>query len=81
MTTINIYDIDAENLYKTADANDTTIAEMIWLLMDYMDDYAKTMFLYEDKVWAVWGDFLYGMRIADGKVVVFQKAPGDWKGD
>lgn len=52
-----------------------------YLVMDYMDDYAKTMFLYEDKVWAVWGDFLYGMRIADGKVVVFQKAPGDWKGD
>lgn len=41
MTTINIYDIDAENLYKTADANDTTIAEIIWLLMDYMDDLRK----------------------------------------
>lgn len=41
MTTIDIYDIDAEELYKTADANDTTIAEIIWLLMDYMDDLRK----------------------------------------
>ena len=41
MTTINIYDNDAENLYKTADANDTTIAEIIWLLIDYIDDLRK----------------------------------------
>lgn len=38
MKNINIYDINAEELYKTADANDTTVAEIIDLLMDYMSD-------------------------------------------
>ena len=41
MPTNNIYDNDAENHYKTADANGTTIAEIVWLLMDYMDDLRK----------------------------------------
>ena len=41
MTTINIYDNDAENLYNTSDANGTTIDEIVLLLMDYMDDLRK----------------------------------------
>ncbi len=41
MTNIKIYDTDAEALEKIADANDTTVAEIIELLMDYASDMIK----------------------------------------
>lgn len=41
MTNIAIYDTDAENIEKIADANNMTIAEVIELLMDYSDEMIK----------------------------------------
>lgn len=38
MTTIKVYDIEAEELEKIADANDTTIAEVVEMLMEYADE-------------------------------------------
>ena len=38
MTKINIYDIEAEELEKIADANDLTIAEVVEMLTDYIED-------------------------------------------
>ena len=38
MTKIEVYDIEAEQLHKIADANDTTVAEIVELLMDYAED-------------------------------------------
>lgn len=35
MTKITVYDIEAEELEKIADANDTTVAEVVCMLMDY----------------------------------------------
>lgn len=38
MTNITVYDIEAEDLEKIADANDTNVAEIINMLMDYVED-------------------------------------------
>jgi hypothetical protein len=38
MKTISVYDIEAEKLEEFADRNDTTIAEVIEALMDYIDE-------------------------------------------
>ena len=38
MKNILVYDIEAEELDRIADANDTTIAEIICMLMDYAED-------------------------------------------
>ena len=38
MKNILAYDIEAEELEKIADANDTTIAEIVCMLMDYAED-------------------------------------------
>lgn len=36
MKNIMVYDIEAEELGKIADANETTIAEVVEMLMDYV---------------------------------------------
>lgn len=41
MTNIVIYDIEAEQLHKIADANDTTVAEIVEMLMDYAEEMKK----------------------------------------
>ena len=41
MTKITVYDIEAEELEKIADANDTTIAEVIEMLMAYAEEMKK----------------------------------------
>lgn len=38
MTKITVYDIEAEELEKIADVNDTTVAEVIEMLMDYAEE-------------------------------------------
>ena len=38
MTKIDIWDCDAEQIEKVADANDVRPAEVIEVLMDYIDD-------------------------------------------
>ena len=41
MTKITIYDIEAEELEKIADANNTTVAEVVCVLMDYAEEMKK----------------------------------------
>ena len=41
MTKITVYDIEAEELEKIADVNDTTVAEVIGMLMDYAEEMKK----------------------------------------
>lgn len=41
MTNITIYDIEAEQLHKIADADDTTVAEVVEMLMDYAEEMKK----------------------------------------
>lgn len=41
MTKITVYDIEAEELERIADANDTTIAEVVGILMEYAEDMKK----------------------------------------
>ena len=41
MTRITVYDIEAEDLEKIADANDTTIAEVVEMLMAYAEEMKK----------------------------------------
>ena len=41
MTKINIYDLEAEQLEKIAEANDTTVAEIVEMLMAYVDEMKK----------------------------------------
>ena len=38
MTKITVYDIEAKELEKIADANDTTIAEVVEMLMEYAEE-------------------------------------------
>ena len=39
MTNVSIYDVEAEILEKVADVNDTTVAEIIEVLVtDYLED-------------------------------------------
>lgn len=38
MTKITVYDIEAEELEKIADANDTTVAEIVEMLMAYAEE-------------------------------------------
>lgn len=38
MTKILVYDIEAEALEKIADANNTTVAEVVEMLMEYADE-------------------------------------------
>ena len=38
MTKITVYDIEAEQLDKIAEANNTTIAEIVELLMQHAED-------------------------------------------
>ncbi len=38
MTKILVYDIEASELEKIADANDTTIAEVVEMLMEYAEE-------------------------------------------
>ena len=41
MMSITVYDIEAEQLEKIADANNTTVAEVIEMLMDYAEEMKK----------------------------------------
>lgn len=41
MTKITVYDIEAEELDKIADVNDTTVAEIVELLMEYAEEMKK----------------------------------------
>lgn len=41
MTKILVYDIEAEALEKIADANDTTVAEVVEMLMEYAEEMKK----------------------------------------
>ena len=41
MRTILVYDIEADELEKIADANDTTVAEVIEMLMEYAEEMKK----------------------------------------
>ena len=41
MTNITVYDIEANELEKIAEANDTTIAEVVEMLMDYAEEMKK----------------------------------------
>ena len=41
MTNITIYDIEAIELHKIADANDTTVAEVVEMLMAYAGEMKK----------------------------------------
>lgn len=41
MTKITVYDIEAEELEKIADANDTNVAEVVEALMNYIDEVKK----------------------------------------
>lgn len=38
MTKITVYDIEAKELEKIADANDTTVAEVVEMLMEYAEE-------------------------------------------
>lgn len=41
MTNITVYDVEAEALEKIAYANDTTVAEVIEMLMEYAEEMKK----------------------------------------
>lgn len=41
MTKILVYDIEAEALEEIADANDTTVAEVVEMLMEYAEEMKK----------------------------------------
>lgn len=41
MKNIMVYDIGAEELGKIADTNDTTVAEVVEMLMDYVEEMKK----------------------------------------
>ena len=41
MTNITIYDIEATELEKIADINDTTVAEVVEMLMEYAKEMKK----------------------------------------
>lgn len=41
MTKILVYDIEAEELEKIADANDITVAEVVEMLMEYSEEMKK----------------------------------------
>lgn len=41
MMNITVYDIEDEQLEKIADANDTTVAEVIEMLMNYAEEMKK----------------------------------------
>lgn len=41
MQKILVYDIEAEELEKIADANNTTIAEVVEMLMEYAEEMRK----------------------------------------
>ena len=41
MTKITVYDIEAEELEKIADVNDTTVAEVVEMLMEYAEEMKK----------------------------------------
>lgn len=41
MTKICVYDVDAEALEKMADGNNTTVAEIIEMFMEYAEDMKK----------------------------------------
>lgn len=41
MTNITIYDIEATELEKIADVNDTTVAEVVDMLMEYAEEMKK----------------------------------------
>lgn len=41
MTKIIVYDIEAHELEKIADVNDTTIAEVVEMLMEYAEEMKK----------------------------------------
>ena len=41
MTKITVYDIEAEALEKIADANNTTVAEVVEMLIDYAEEMKK----------------------------------------
>ena len=41
MTDITVYDIEAEELCNSAEENDTTIAEIVEMLMAYVGDMKK----------------------------------------
>lgn len=41
MQKILVYDIEADELEKIAEANDTTVAEIICMLMGYTEDMKK----------------------------------------
>ena len=41
MMSITVYDIEAEQLEKIADANNTTVAEVIEMLVDYAEEMKK----------------------------------------
>lgn len=45
MTNITVYDIEAEQLEKIADANDTTIAEVVEMLMTYAEEMKRDNYL------------------------------------
>ena len=38
MTNITIYDTEAETIQRVADENDVTVAEIIEMLIDYVED-------------------------------------------
>ncbi len=41
MQNILVYDVEAEALEKIADANDTTVAEVVEMLMEYAEEMKK----------------------------------------
>jgi hypothetical protein len=41
MKKILVYDIEADELEKIADANDTTVAEVVEMLMEYAEEMKK----------------------------------------
>lgn len=41
MTKITVYDIEAEDLHKIADANDITVADVVEMLMAYAEEMIK----------------------------------------
>lgn len=41
MERITVYDIEAMELAKIADANDTTVAEVVEMLMEYAEEMKK----------------------------------------
>lgn len=41
MTRITVYDVNAEALEKIADDNDTNVAEVVEMLMEYADEMKK----------------------------------------